>query len=72
MKNYTCDTCEATISNPKIILKGLTGTSGGILLPDRFIEKHFCGSDCFLDWVDKYIRRAETKQETVQRLWNEA
>ena len=57
MKKYECDACNKEIGGgePDIKLSGIAGTSGGILLPGRFQEKHFCCEDCFRDWMDKYI-----------------
>ena len=54
MKYYKCDNCAATIKNPEVSLNGVTGTSGGILLPEQFHEKHFCNPDCFWQWTDKH------------------
>ncbi len=53
-KQYTCDECAELISEPVVRLSGVTGTSGGILLPERFHVKHFCGPACFWTWVGKY------------------
>ena len=55
MKYFDCDNCKKTTTgDPDIWLNGITGTSGGILLPSRFIEKHFCSVDCFWEWIDKF------------------
>ena len=60
MKHYRCDECgketgqNGTGAEPPIVLKGIAGTSGGILLPERFLEKHFCSPECFWDWADKH------------------
>lgn len=54
MNHYTCDDCGTTVSEPKVVLKGVIGTSGGILLPERFQEKHFCKPACFWRWVSIY------------------
>jgi len=61
MKHYTCDNCEAVISggDPNVFLNGIIGSSGGILLPELFQEKHFCGPECFWQWVDKHHPGAE-------------
>jgi len=56
MKHYTCDNCEkAGYGNDvEVVLKGISGTSGGILLPEKLQEKHFCCPECFWEWVNKY------------------
>jgi len=55
MKYYQCDLCgNVTSSELGVELKGVTGTSGGILLPERLQEKHFCNPDCFWKWIHKY------------------
>ena len=56
MINYTCDECGQNIGGgePSIKLEGIVGTSGGILLPERFHKKHFCNTICFWEWIDKY------------------
>lgn len=59
MKHYTCDNCKIEISEPEVILKGVLGTSGGILLPERLHEKHFCKPTCFWQWIDRYHPEAE-------------
>lgn len=54
MKIYKCDAglCNEQCEESKMVtLKGYTGLSGGILLPDRFHEKHFCDDKCFEDWL---------------------
>lgn len=52
---YECDWCQKIKhGKPEIILKGIVGTSGGILIPERFHEKHFCDPECFWKWIDKY------------------
>jgi len=53
MKHYTCDNCKIEISEPEVILKGVLGTSGGILMPERLHEKHFCKPACFWQWADE-------------------
>jgi len=56
MKIFKCDNddCDNTQSSPKVTLKGITGTSGGILLPEVFHVKHFCDPKCFWAWAKKY------------------
>jgi hypothetical protein len=55
MKIYQCDECEKQCeTEPAVEVRGITGTSGRILLPDRFIEKHFCSTDCFWQWIRKH------------------
>lgn len=55
MKFYRCDMCEIEEQGePPVVLTGVTGLSGGILLPERFHEKHFCSPGCFWEWVEKY------------------
>jgi hypothetical protein len=52
---YKCDFCESTsISEPAVELNGITGTSGGILLPEQFHKKIFCTRSCFWSWVEIY------------------
>ncbi len=52
MKQYVCDKCGKVVtSEPEITLKGVVGTSGGILLPESLHEKHFCSTGCFWDWA---------------------
>ncbi|KKN77215.1 hypothetical protein LCGC14_0361930 [marine sediment metagenome] len=51
---YKCDAglCDETCGESEMVtLKGYTGQSGGILLPKRFQEKHFCDAKCFEDWL---------------------
>lgn len=54
MKQYVCDKCGSYVTKPEVVLKGITGTSGGILLPEQFHEKHFCSPGCFWKWIDLY------------------
>lgn len=58
MKYYLCDNdnCGEKVegTEPSVVLKGITGTSGGILLPERFHKKHFCKPECFWQWVHKH------------------
>ena len=52
---YKCDFCGLeSSSEPEVELYGITGTSGGILLPERFHKKQFCKPPCFWSWVKKY------------------
>ena len=54
MKIYKCDRnlCDEICDENKMItLKGYTGLSGGILLPDSFQEKNFCSALCFEVWI---------------------
>lgn len=58
---YTCDNDDIPdhgklkrAGEPVVILKGVTGTSGGILLPEPLHLRHFCSSECFWTWVDKF------------------
>jgi len=53
MKYYTCDNCEVKLPIIAVVLKGVTGTSGSILQPEEFRERHFCTPKCFWLWVDK-------------------
>lgn len=56
MKLYKCDNCSTeSTTKLKVSLKGITGTSGGILLPEAFHEKHFCKPGCFWEWCSKYF-----------------
>lgn len=61
MKYYSCDnpSCEVKGTEPKVVLKGITGTSGGILLPEQCQEKHFCEPKCFWEWADKYHSKSK-------------
>lgn len=45
-----CNYCGNRCGQEFITLKGYVGSSAGILLPDRFQEKHFCDGDCFETW----------------------
>jgi hypothetical protein len=55
MKYYECDWCKKKIIEDKMVtLKGAVGLSGGILLPERLQEKHFCDPKCFWEWIHKY------------------
>jgi len=54
MKTYTCDYCGNVATNANVTLNGVTG-SGGILLPERLMKKHFCSTVCFWTWAEKYI-----------------
>lgn len=63
MKFYRCDngTCNKEMvgtgsftREPAVKLSGITGTAGGILLPEQFHRKHFCSPNCFWEWVRKY------------------
>ena len=56
MKYYSCDNprCEIKGTEPKVILKGIIGTSGSILLPEQLQEKHFCEPQCFWQWINIY------------------
>lgn len=50
-KSYRCDHCtQEMLSAPNVILNGVSGRGGGILLPETFTEKHFCGPECFWRW----------------------
>ena len=60
MKKYECDFCNKPMaSRPPVKLKGITGTSGGILLPEHFHTKDFCSTDCFWKWCVKYCPKVE-------------
>lgn len=53
---YKCDFCEKEYKwPPRVTLNGVTGTSGGILLPESQQERHFCATICFWKWVVKYM-----------------
>lgn len=56
MKAFICDCCKKTFysRDTHVELKGIIGTSGGILLPERFHEKDFCNPECFWEWVEKF------------------
>lgn len=56
MKYYKCDNCEKEVphKDAPVVLSGVTGTSGGILLPEFFCEKHFCSPTCFWEWIRRY------------------
>lgn len=54
MKFYICDNCGNKTPTAQVILKGITGTSGGILLPEQLHKKHFCKPECFWEWVATY------------------
>ena len=47
-----CDKCGGESGQQNLVtIRGFTGLSGGITLPDRFQEKHFCGKRCFVEWL---------------------
>lgn len=56
MKIFKCDNdgCDNAANSPLVTLKGITGTQGGILLPERHHVKHFCSTQCFWTWTEKY------------------
>lgn len=57
MRLFRCDNdgCEKLQNGePAVSLNGVTGTSGGILLPEQFHKKDFCSVECFWVWVSKY------------------
>lgn len=55
MLSYRCDNCHKDKpGKPIAVLNGITGTSGGILLPENLHERHFCGPECFWEWVKKF------------------
>jgi len=48
MKYYRCDNCDKlNTGNAPVVL------TGGILLPELYMEKHFCCRDCFWKWITK-------------------
>lgn len=51
---YKCDNalCDKNCNiSDMVTLKGYTGLSGGVLLPDKYQEKHFCNGECFETWL---------------------
>jgi hypothetical protein len=52
MKFIRCDQCQKEVFEPVVTLNGIHHGSG-ILLPERFHEKHFCSPDCFWAWIKK-------------------
>lgn len=54
MRQYVCDNCEKVILKPEVVLKGIAGTSGSILMPELFPEKHFCVPECFWQWIETH------------------
>ena len=54
MKYYECDYCGAKTKESIVQVKGAVGSSGGILLPEKFHEKDFCYPGCFWQWVDEH------------------
>uniref|UniRef100_A0A6M3LBZ2 Uncharacterized protein n=1 Tax=viral metagenome TaxID=1070528 RepID=A0A6M3LBZ2_9ZZZZ len=59
---FQCDECSKKVGGvPEVKLNGITGTSGGILLPERFHEKHFCKPACFWNWARKYDPKMANK-----------
>lgn len=68
---YICDNCNKTaIGDPDVKLKGVNGTSGDILLPEKYIEKHFCCLICFWRWSIKHnpLIPEDQHQKEVDRL----
>ena len=53
-KHYTCDFCKENIYEPEVMLRGVVGVSGGILLPEKYQERHFCSSECFWNWAGRF------------------
>jgi len=52
---YKCDECgKESTSKKDVQLSGISGTSGGILLPERFSNRMFCNPVCFWVWVEKH------------------
>jgi len=52
MKFWKCDQCGVElVSEPEVTLNGVGGMAGGILLPERYKEKHFCRPQCFYVWA---------------------
>lgn len=53
MISWKCDKCDSGHAGhePNIVLKGYTGWSGGILLPESLQEKHFCKNECLEAWL---------------------
>ena len=60
MKYFKCDFCESSVVEPGVILHGIVGASGGVLLPEKFHEKHFCKPECFWKWVEKFKKEKIT------------
>jgi hypothetical protein len=55
MVTYKCDNCgKETTSKPEVWLHGVTGKSGGILLPEKHHDRNFCSPDCFWIWAEKF------------------
>lgn len=68
---YICDNCnKVTVGDPEVKLKGISGTSGGILLPEKYIEKHFCCPTCFWRWSIKYnpLTPEKQRQKEIDKL----
>lgn len=62
MKIYRCDYCKLISEQEHPIkLEGYTGTSGGILLPERFSKLSFCCKECLEIWADKYIPKRKAQ-----------
>jgi len=51
---YKCDLCGEEYQGEQVFLRGVTGTSGGILMPEWCHERHFCSVRCFWKWTEKY------------------
>jgi hypothetical protein len=52
-RRYTCDYCNTAYFGERVFLKGVTGTSGGILMPELYHKRDFCSSVCFWWWTKK-------------------
>jgi len=52
MIKYKCDYCgKESTAKPKVNLKGICDSKGGILLPEEYHSKDFCEPECFWLWI---------------------
>jgi len=61
MKQYKCDQTGLIVAHePDVTLKGYTRKcDGGILMPERFHEKHFGTREAFIEWMRVAIKQED-------------
>lgn len=62
MKIIKCDKCLGECGPDIITVKGFSGLSGGILLPDSYSIKDFCCVKCFTQWLIEDAQIVELKR----------
>ncbi len=56
MKKTICDHCGNEMTERGVLLVGAVRKDGkGILLPERFQERDFCGPACFWLWANEKL-----------------